>query len=185
MNIKDLNNVKEEIVETKFKDIPIKIKKRISLIDKIIVAKSIRDFCFADVVESNSDVTSHDFKSILHVYFFVKSYSDFDFEENNDYHNIANILITSGLYEFVYSQVSTNDKIQFQNEIERVFEDKYRQITYEQSAENLIAKLIEWIKAKVPDKEELDKMLKDLPNIVNSFDPNKLKFIQDALKVLK
>lgn len=186
MNIYDLENITESPISFDFNGQTVTVKKHISESQKIAIANKVKTFYFTEdgVSSPDFDISCKDLKNSVYVYSILANYTDVELGEDNDYVGIANIATVSGLLDKVLSCIPLIERAMFKEAIDDAIENEYRKIAEENNIENQIGKLIEWVKNKIPSKEEIEKLMQELPDTINKIDPSKLTFIQDAMKTL-
>lgn len=184
MNIFDLKDCLEEDVRIDFNGQPITIKKRVDMTTKLYIADRIKKLYFTESY-INTEVTFKDFKNILYICFVLSNYTDIDLGEGTDFLEIADIAILSGLWDKVISCIPLNERAMLKEMIDDAIAEEYRKRREENSIENQLSKFIQWIQEKAPSKEEIEGLLAKLPDMINKIEPNKLQFVQDAIKATK
>jgi hypothetical protein len=161
------------------------VKENLSL----IIIKEYIPFAFKkkiveDIIEH---CTSVDENEVTHIDSTLKQMA-FEFSIVNQYSNLnipeGNIIDTydilkeNGIVKHILNKVDS-DELQFIKE--SLNEQINYIITIDNSIENLVAKGIATISNKFPDEKSLLKLAKELVKQINKIDPNKIKYVTEAI----
>jgi len=166
----------EQIRENEYKidDLNLYIKPYLSLTAKKILIKKILDICII-----NSDIKKIDFslKRFAYDYVLSNEYSNINFE-------LEDVLVS---YDELKENGVINDILNSIPESEKEFIDYVLQKEIEQiqlvdnSLASVVSKQLSKLVEKLPDSNEINKMIPKLSKQINKISPDSFKFLTDAM----
>lgn len=188
MNIINLKDIKEEQEELKFYGYTINVKKHIPEAYKLYISKTIKDIYFGenilksepDSVLFAEDLSNKNLKHSLIVINVIRFYTDIEINEEDNL-STCDLVVESGLYDRILNIIPFSELDTLETIINDAIKEEQRKIDKENSFENYFKTFLTNLSEKLPSEDTIKQTMSDLPKMINEADPNKLKFIADAV----
>jgi hypothetical protein len=161
----------------------ITIKKYISEYAKQNIASIIKELCFEKSIETESglNISNTNLKNALFVCSVITYYTDIDLPDVS-YLEACDILISSGLYDEILSNIPSSEINMLKEIIRDAIEDKKFEILMQNSIENQLNNFLKTIIEKIPNDKKIISMMKSLKKELGNIDVSKLSSIKDLVE---
>lgn len=166
----------DELIESKDRA-KIVVKNRIPFTHKVVMIDNIIESCVSED-EYGMKRINYPLLKLSKEYSIVKTYSNIDLAVETSIVEAYEKLEENKIIENVISLICQDD-IDF---IDCMIDEEIRQIqTIDNSVSSVVAKALNKIVNKLPNNKDISKLIKDLPKTINKINPDKLKFVKDAI----
>jgi hypothetical protein len=167
-----IDKIRENIYNTE--DLDLQIKNYISLTEKKILIEKILDICVI-----NEEIKRIDFalKEFAYEYMLVSLYTNIEIE-TEDIIEIYDELKQNNVINNIIKQIPESE-IEF---INNVLTSEINQIQLvDNSLANAVSKQLSKLVEKLPDSNEINKMIPKISKQINKISPDSFKFLADAV----
>lgn len=174
-------NQKDNIKVVDYNGLKIEIKQYIPFQEKInLVATMVESTINRDngLHIINGNTLDLAFKVLL-----VGEYSNITLPK--DYMESYDLLVSSGLYEFIYENIPHNELLDIQMALNNHIDAERDEYEQKNTIQYIIKDLLGGLIDKIPSEEKLNEIIANVKNEISTFDPNKMEFIQDFIKANK
>lgn len=171
--------IKEALKEGNILDDLIQIKPYISFIEKKIACDKIIDGSLYE--EDGMLACDYYNRKLFTEVFIVSNYTNIELDEENivgDY----DILCELGITEYILENMNFEESFFIYEMIGNIIKQK---IKITNSVENILAKGLNTLLNKLPNDKQIKSIIKTASKELQKFEPEKLKSLQDMMKVVK
>lgn len=182
ISVKDLREINKEVNNTlaiPFKDYSIEVKQYLPVLDKITLVSTAYQSSIDK--EDTLQVINHNSLDVIFKVLIVKTYTDVSLPK--DTIQAYDLIMQSGLYDTVYQSIPSQETQELDNTLINYITEKENRYEKENTLPNVFKNTLNKLIDKMPSTDEAKKLIEDVGKDIENFDPAKLKFIQDFMKV--
>lgn len=168
---------KEKVSQISFNGLIIDVKNYLTITEKITLAKSIYESAVdtdngLHIVDGNSlDIA---FKVLL-----TEKYTNLTLPKNVI--ETYDMLVESGLFQMIYSAIPKNEMWDLEEALENHIQAKKDEYEQKNRVQYIIKDLLGGLIEKMPDKEDMAKMIAEAKKTIDGFEPDKMEFVKEFL----
>lgn len=157
----------------------IDVKQYLPSIVKISIINKILDFC---IIENENGLkrVNYSWLEIFKTVFIISNYTNIDIDnfKVEELFGIYDQFQENGIYNYVIDKICKKE-IEF---IDNILKKEIEQVlTIDNGIGSILAKTLNRIVEKLPDEKGIKSLLKDLPKQINKINPEKLKYVSEAI----
>lgn len=185
LKIKDIEEIvksKDETVAVEVSGANIKVKQRLSIVDKLNLVES----CLLSGLNDTTGAINRNSVEIAKVIFITKFYTDIKTSKDNI--KMYDLLIDSGVYDEIVKAIPDKEIESIELLLKNQLEDHYEETIRDNSLEKIVKKGIEDIKMiilnmvnELPDEKGMEDMVKKIRDTLDGADPDNLKIIDGLI----
>lgn len=164
-------NIDGNIITKEFGVLNIEIKKYLNITKKVEIATSM----YLSAIDENNlidDVSLDIVKKI----FIIQNYTNITLPKDSS--EAYDLITETGIYNFVYSKMSIDERLELEMIISSFIATKMKEYKRDNSLEHIIKNTLEGFAEKVPNSEELSKLIETAKNEFANLDPDKMDFVK-------
>lgn len=185
LKIKDIEGIvksKNETVAIEIGGASIKVKQRLSIVDKLNLVES----CLLSGLNDTTGAVNRNSVEIAKVIFITKFYTDIRTSKDNI--KMYDLLIDSGVFDEIVKAIPRREIESIELLLENQLEDHYEETIRDNSLERIVKKGIEDVKTiilnmtnELPDEKGMEDMVKKIRDTLDGADPDNLKIIDGLI----
>lgn len=177
-DIRELQKKYDKVIELEYEGLNIEVKPYLPIEKKINIANQV----YISALDESSVIPSisQSTEIILFTYLIVENYSNINLPK--DHIEGYNILTQTGIYKAIAETIPGEINC-IRDMINELYADDYAQYKYDNKLINVITTLLNNIIEQLPNEDEIKSLVSELNEDIENFDPDKLKFIQDFVKI--
>ena len=168
---------REKVNQIYFNELIIDVKNYLTITEKITLAKSIYESAVdtdngLHIVDGNSlDIA---FKVLL-----TEKYTNLILPKNVI--ETYDMLVESGLFQMIYSAIPKNEMWDLEEALENHIQAKKDEYEQKNRVQYIIKDLLGGLIEKMPDEEDMAKMIAEAKKTMDGFEPDKMEFVKEFL----
>lgn len=180
-DLKELVKQLSQTVAIPFNSFSIEVKTYLPITEKINLVSSIYQSAVDE--DDNLSIINYNALDIAYKVLVTKAYSDVSLPK--DTVQAYNILVQTSLYDKIYESIPLEERLELETVFDNYIDEKKERYERENTLPNIVKNILSGLVDKLPSMDEAKKFIEDASKQIEGFDPAKMEFVNEFLRMNK